>query len=562
MRTGEPVGFGVEGPVNRNGAFPRLDEEQLARLRMVGDIVRVSPGDILFEEGDDSYDFFAVESGAVTIVRGYGSENRVIAVHEDGGFVGELNLLSGGRAYLSAVVRDPGTVIQVPVRRFLRFLRNQVDLANLIFGAYMARRELLIEVGGGAKVIGSHYSRDTLRLREFLARNRMPYQWVDLEHDEEAEELLRTLAIEPADTPVVIVAGKTLRNPSNSALAAELGLGARGAPPPMCDLVIVGGGPAGLAAAVYGASEGLDTQAIDSVAFGGQASTSSRIENYLGFPAGISGGELAERAGLQALKFGARLVVPAEATSIAKDDGHYSIELDTGDAVNGRAVIVATGARYRKLDVPDLDRFEGNGVYYAATQSEAQMCEDDSVLIVGGGNSAGQAAMFLSQHAASCRLMIRGEALETSMSRYLIDELDQRPQVELITCCEVAELHGEDGLESVTIRDGNTGERSELAVKALFVFIGAAPHTEWMGGLVACDAKGFLLTGREVPVDDLAAYEGGDRPLFLETSQPGIFAVGDVHAGSVKRVASAVGEGSMAVSLVHQRLAARVAVPT
>jgi thioredoxin reductase (NADPH) len=562
MRTGEPLGFEALGPVNRGGAFPRLDEEQLARLRMVGDIVKVAPGDILFQEGDDSYDFFAIESGAVTIVRGYGSENRVIVVHEAGRFAGELNLLSGGRAYLTAIVRDPGTVIQVPIRRFLRFLRNQEDLANLIFGAYMARREILIEVGAGAKVIGSHYSRDTLRLREFLARNRMPYEWVNLEQDEESEELLRTLGIEPADTPVVIVAGKTLRNPSNSALGEELGLGARGAPPPMCDLVIVGGGPAGLAAAVYGASEGLDTQAIDAVAFGGQASTSSRIENYLGFPAGISGGELAERAGLQARKFGARLVVPAEAMTIAKEDGHYSIGLDTGDVVNGRAVIVATGARYRKLDVPDLERFEGNGVYYAATQSEAQMCENNPVLIVGGGNSAGQAAMFLSRRASTCRLMIRGEELAKSMSRYLIDELDQRPQVELITCCEVAELHGDDGLEGVTVVDRNTGERRELVVKALFVFIGAAPHTEWMGGLVACDAKGFLLTGREVPREDLAAYEEPDHPQFLETSQPGIFAVGDVHAGSVKRVASAVGEGSMAVSLVHQRLAARVALPT
>ncbi len=561
MRTGQPLGFEAVEPVNRQGAFPRLDDEQMARLRMVGDIVKVSPGDILFQEGDDSYDFFAVESGAVTIVRGYGTENRVIALHEAGRFLGELNLLSGGRAYLTAVVRDPGTVIHVPVRRFLRFIRNQEDLANLIFGSYMARREILIEVGAGAKLIGSHFSRDSLRLREFLARNRMPYEWVDLEQDVEAEALLRTLAIEPADTPVVIVAGKTLRNPSNSELAAELGLGARGAPPPMCDLVIVGGGPAGLAAAVYGASEGLDTQAIDAVAFGGQASTSSRIENYLGFPTGISGGELAERAGLQARKFGARLVVPAEAISIAKQDGHYSIDLDTGDVVNGRAVIVATGARYRKLDLPDLERFEGNGIYYAATQSEAQMCEDDPVLIVGGGNSAGQAAMFLSKHAASCRLMIRGEELEKSMSRYLIDELAGRPEVELITCCEVVELHGEDGLERVTIENRKTGERSELPVTALFVFIGASPHTEWMGKCVACDEKGFLLTGREVPTDALDAYHDGDRPLFLETSQPGIFAVGDVHAGSVKRVASAVGEGSMAVSLVHQRLAASVAVP-
>jgi thioredoxin reductase (NADPH) len=556
MRTGEPLGFGFEEPPNRQGAFPRLDDEQLAQFRMLGDIMRVEPGDILFKEGDESYDFFVVESGAVTIARGYGTENRVIAVHGPRRFLGELNLLTGGRAYLTAVVRDAGEVIRVPVSRFRRFLRNEENLANLIFGAYMARREILIEVGGGAKVIGSRYSGDSVRLREFLARNRLPFQWVDLEQDAEAEELLQMLGVEPAETPVVIVAGRTLRNPTNAELSGELGLGARGAPPAMCDLVIVGGGPAGLAAAVYGASEGLDTQAVEAIAFGGQASTSSRIENYLGFPAGISGNELAERAGLQARKFGARLVVPAEAVSIAHENSHYAIGLDTGDVVRGRTVIVATGARYRKLDVPDLRRFEGNGVYYAATIAEAQMCENGSVLIVGGGNSAGQAALFLSHHAARCRLMIRGDDLAKSMSRYLIDELAQRPQVELITCCEVVELHGEDGLEAVITADRNTGERHELPVKALFVFIGADPHTEWMGGLVACDDKGFLVTGRELEAVDLSAYPDGDRPLFLETSQPGIFAVGDVHSGSIKRCASAVGEGSMAVSLIHQRLAA------
>ena len=556
MRTGEPVGFGVEEPADRGGAFPRLDDEQLARFRMVGDIVRVEPGDILIQEGDDSYDFFVVESGAVAIVRGYGTENRVIAVHGPRRFLGELNLLTGGRPYLSAVVRDGGEVIRVPVSRFKRFLRNEEKLANLIFAAYMARREILIEVGGGAVLIGSRYSSDSVRLREFLARNRQPYQWIDLEQDAEAEELLRSLAIDPSETPVVIVAGRTLRNPTNAELAAELGLGARGAPPPMCDLVIVGGGPAGLAAAVYGASEGLDTQAVEAIAFGGQASTSSRIENYLGFPAGISGSELAERAGLQARKFGARLVVPAEAVSIAQENSHYAIGLDTGEVVHGRAVIVATGARYRKLDVPDLPRFEGNGVYYAATIAEARACENDPVLIVGGGNSAGQAAMFLSQHASSCRLMIRGDDLAKSMSRYLIDELEQRPQVELITCREVVELHGGEGLESVVTEDRRTGERTELPVKALFVFIGADPHTEWMGGIAACDGKGFLVTGRDLEAGELGAYPEGDRPLFLETSRPGIFAVGDVHSGSIKRCASAVGEGSMAVSLIHQRLAA------
>ena len=404
------------------------------------------------------------------------------------------------------------------------------------------------------KLVGSRYSSCTHRLREFLARNRMPFQWMDLEDDEEADALLTALGVDASETPVLISWEGVLRNPSNGEVARLLGFGSSGAPPPMCDLVIVGAGPAGLAAAVYGASEGLDTQVIDKIAFGGQASTSARIENYLGFPTGISGGELAERATLQARRFGARMVVPAQAVSLGQDDGHYTVELADGSAVHGRTVIVATGAQYRKLDLPELERYEATSIYYAATQTEAQMCAGDPVVIVGGGNSAGQAAMFLSRHAATCRLMIRGGDLGKSMSRYLIDELDQRPQVELMTYSEIVELKGQPSLEAVVVADKRTGERRELEAKALFVFIGADPHTDWLRGLVAMDEDCFLLTGRELQGDQLDAYPDR-RPLFLETSRPRIFAVGDVHSGSIKRVASAVGEGSMAVRLVHQRLA-------
>ncbi len=551
----EPLGLGVEEPENRNGAFPRLDEDQRTRLRALGQVREVLPGEVLFRDGDADYAFFVVESGAVTIVQGYGAENRVIAVHGPHRFLGELNLLTGARAYLTAVVRDAGEVVEVPVAALLGLVAEDEELANLILRAYLARRAILIEAEAGIKVIGSRYSPATRSLREFLQRNRMPYQWMDLESDAEAEVLLRALAVAPCETPVVLAGECVLRNPSNAELASALGLGARGAPPALCDLVVVGGGPAGLAAALYGASEGLDTQAIDALAFGGQASTSSRIENYLGFPTGISGSELAERASLQARKFGARLVVPAQAIGFAQDDGHYSIELADGTTVNGRTVIVATGAQYRKLEVPELERYEGMGVYYAATQAEAQMCGEDDVLIVGGGNSAGQAAMFLSRHAKSCRLLIRGGDLGKSMSRYLVDEIDGREQVEVATHCEVAELKGEGGLAAVVVRDTRTGALSELSANALFVFVGASPHTDWLRGEVAMDEDCFLLTGRDVQAEDLGAH-GEEGPYFLETSRPGVFAVGDVHSGSIKRVASAVGEGSMAVRLVHQRLAA------
>jgi thioredoxin reductase (NADPH) len=552
----EPLGIGLEEPPDRNGAFPRLNDDQRAGLLAVGELRKVAPGDVLFKDGDDSYDFFVVESGAVAIVRGLGDENHVIAVHGQHRFLGELNLLTGGRVYLSAVVRDAGEMIQVPIASLRRLVADDEELSNLILRAFMARRSILIEVGGGVRVIGSRYSLDARRLREFLARNRVPYHWVDLEEDVEAERSLRALGVEPADTPVVAGGQGVLRDPSNAEVAEMLALGARGAPPPLCDLVVVGGGPAGLSAALYGASEGLDTQAIDAVAFGGQASTSARIENYLGFPTGISGSELTARASLQAGRFGARLMVPAEATALSRENGHFSIELNTGEVVNGRTLIVATGARYRRLPVPRLDEFEGIGVYYAATQPEAQRCVGDPVLVVGGGNSAGQAAMFMSQHAASCRLMIRGADLGKSMSRYLVDEIGNNDRIELVTNHEVVELNGDQELEAVVVRDTRSGEHSELAVKALFVFIGASPHTEWLRGHVALDEHGFVLTGTDVSDERLTGFNG-ERPYFLETSQAGIFAVGDVHSGSIKRVASAVGEGSMAVRLVHQRLAAR-----
>jgi thioredoxin reductase (NADPH) len=547
----EPLGAGLEEPADRDGAFPRLTDGQLARVRAVATAREAASGEILFKEGDPSYDFFVVDSGFVAIVQNYEHAPAVIAVHGARRFLGELNLLTGSPPLLTAVVRDAGVVLQMPVRELRALLSGDNELANIVFRAFMSRRSILIEKGAGVRLYGSRFSADSQRLREFLRRNRIPYAFLDLEEDEEAERLLEALAVTPEQTPVVLAAGGVLRNPTNAQVAELLGLGARGAPPALCDLVIVGGGPAGLAAAVYGASEGLNTQLIDKVAFGGQAGTSSRIENYLGFPTGISGSELAERATMQARRLGARLVVPAEAVALAHADGHFAIALADGQEVNGRSIIVATGAAYKRLAVPRFAHFEMGGIYFAATQFEAMLCASDPVVIVGGGNSAGQAALFLAQHASQTRLVIRGPDLAHSMSRYLINEIEARPEIELLTGSQITALGGEQSLESVTVEDTASGELRELECRALFVFIGAEPHTDWLRGHVAMDEHGFLLTGRDVQAESIT----GERPLFLETSQIGIFAVGDVHAGSVKRVASAVGEGSMAVQLVHQRLA-------
>ena len=522
----------------------------------MGSLRGVEPGEVLFAAGDEDADFFVIESGGVVIVQGHGEENQVIAVYGPHQFVGELSLVTGQRLYLSAVVRDAGQVIQIPLERLREVVADDPALSDVILGAFIARRQLLIDVGTGIRLIGSRFSPDSRRLREFLARNRMPYQWIDLETDDEADALLSGLAVEPDQTPVVIASGgEVLRNPTSAELGRAIGLGSRGAPPALCDVVVVGAGPAGLSAALYAASEGLAIQGVEAVASGGQAGTSARIENYLGFPAGVSGSELTQRAGLQAQKFGARLTTPAAAVELESRPGYHAIQLSNGEVATGRTVVIATGAQYRRLEVARLEEFEGGGVYYAATQAEAQLCADDPVVIVGGGNSAGQAAMFMSRHASHCRLLIRGGDLGKSMSRYLVDQIERNDLVEVMRHSQIVELHGERELDGVTIADSRSGERRRVEARALFVFIGASPHTEWLDGQLATDDAGFLLTGRDLQGDATAEYDG-DLPLFLETSRPGIFAVGDVHSGSIKRVASAVGEGSMAVRLIHQRLGA------
>ncbi|WP_405143963.1 FAD-dependent oxidoreductase [Sphaerisporangium sp. NBC_01403] len=539
------------------GAYPRLGDEAIATLARYGERRPTRVGDVLFQEGEPCPTFYVVLSGKVAIVERYDDEEHVLGVHGHGRFLGELGLLTGQAGFLRAVVREAGEVLAVPVTDLRAMVGKEPALGDLILRAYLIRRTILIELGAGFRIIGSRYSPDARRLREFAARNRIPHKWIDLEEDTEADELLHHLGFTPEDTPVVILRGeRVLRNPSNAELARAIGLPVPLAREIVGDLVVVGAGPAGLAAAVYGASEGLATFVIDAVATGGQAATSSRIENYLGFPSGISGGELAERAVIQAERFGAKFSVPVEAVSLGQRDGFYVIGLDEGKVANAHAVVIATGARYRKLDVPGLEEFEGEGVYYAATLFEAQLCLRDPVIVVGGGNSAGQAAIFLAQHAGRVRLLVRSGDLGKDMSRYLVDEIERNRGVQVLLNTEVRELIGDRALQGVVAENNRTGERREIEARAVFVFIGADPHTQWLADEVALDDKGFVLTGPD------AVHAGGDgerwekpgRPFPLETSRMGVFAVGDVRSGSIKRVASAVGEGSMAIRLIHEHL--------
>jgi thioredoxin reductase (NADPH) len=539
---------------DHDGAFPRLSEAQLARLQAQGERRRTQVDQVLFREGDERYDFHVVLEGKVAIVDGYGRvDERLVAVHGARRFLGELGLLTGQAAFFTAVVREPGEVLVVAVERLRALLVQDSALGDLLLRAYFLRRELLIGLGAGFRIIGSRFSPDTRRLREFAARNRLPHRWIDLEDDSYAEALLREVGISPEETPVVVWHGEVLRNPSNDELARAVGLPSLVPERTTCDLLVVGAGPSGLAASVYGASEGLDTITIDAVATGGQAGTSSKIENYLGFPTGISGAELGERATIQARKFGARIIVPSEAVGIEAEGDGYVVRTGDGGEMRARTVLIASGARYRRISVPRLEEFEGDSVYYAATLMEAQICAGGAVVVVGGGNSAGQAALFLSRYATELRLVIRGGSLAVDMSRYLADRIERSP-VEVILDAEVRELEGAGALDGVIVESRLTGQRRRLPAQALFVFIGADPHTRWLGGCVALDRSGFVLTGPQA-ADALRDDGRAPRqPLLLETTSPGVLAVGDVRSGSIKRVASAVGEGSMAVRLVHDYL--------
>jgi thioredoxin reductase (NADPH) len=548
----------VETP-DTDGAYPRLSDDQIATLQVGGRRRAVRTGELLVREGHPCEQFFVILRGmaAITAEDDTGVP-RLIRVHGPRRFLGELADLEGQAAFYTATIAEDGEVLAVPAKRVRRLVEHDQVLSDLILRAYLMRRSLLIEEGSGLRIVGSCYSADTARLREFAARNRLPHRWLDLDRDRNAERLVRRFGLSTEQTPVVIWGDHVLRNPTNSELARLVGLPVADTAGQEFDVVIVGAGPAGLAAAVYGASDGLRTMALELTAVGGQAGTSSRIENYLGFPAGISGSDLAERAALQADKFGARIAVSAEATALQSEGGRHTIRLADDTCLDCRAVVLATGARYRMLSVPGVARFHGNGVYYAATHQEALLCGTGAVVVVGGGNSAGQATVFLASRGNPVHLLVRSDDLGKSMSRYLVDQIRQDPRVTVHLSTEIREAYGDDELEAVVAENNRTGQRYRINTRALFVFIGAVPNTAWLTGVIALDDHGFIATGGDALYPDNEGQQSSSRrrPLPLETSRPGVFAAGDVRSRSVKRVASAVGEGSMTIRQINDYLMA------
>jgi len=536
---------------------PTFSPSVRAELADFGEERQLRAGELIYGPGDEDWYFSVVLEGSLEVVRLDDGHTDTVARYEPGQFIGELWMVTGQRPFLTARASSDSRALMIPPPEFRRLLATKTSVADTIFGAFIARREVLRTSPAALtiRIVGSQYSSEALALRTFAARNRLPYTWVDLEESDDVEQLLASMGVGVADTPVVITPTAVLRNPSPGQFADLLGLTYRPVPGHLFDLVVVGTGPAGLAASVYGASEGLDTVALDASGPGGQAGSSSRIENYAGFPNGVSGGDLTARTAIQAQRLGARLVSPCQATSLRMEDGFHVVTLTDDSEIPCRSVIVATGARYRRLEVPDLERFEGRGVYYAATDLEVRTCAGSEVLVVGGGNSAGQAAIYLSQEGATVSVIIRGPDLVSSMSRYLIDRIDADPAIEVLADTEVRSLVGDDHLAGVGLEHTSTGQWREVGCTALFCFIGAVPATDWLAGSIDLDPKGFIPTDRSLgpPVDGVDLFAGRD-PLPFETSAPGVFAVGDVRLGSMKRVAAAVGEGSSAVRAVHEYL--------
>jgi thioredoxin reductase (NADPH) len=549
-----------------SGAYPRLSPPQIDLLRRAGTSRPTTAGEVLVPEGSPTADFFVVLEGKVVVAEGLPVADagqhveltpgtRILEVHGPGRFLGELGLVEGQPAFVSTVVAEAGSVLQISGDDLRRAVLTDPVVGETILRAYLQRRILLIGTGAGMRIVGSRFSRDTVRLLEFAAANRLPHRLVDLEEDEQAQAILDRLGIGQNELPAVIIrTQQILRNPSNAELAAAVGLRTVKEHSVSCDLMVIGAGPAGLAASVYGSSDGLSVVLKEAFAVGGQASTSPRIENYLGFPAGISGGELAERAVLQARKFGVQFNVACQARSVKWVDGEFHAEFDEASAATSRAVLLATGVRYRRLPVPRLEEFEGICVFYAATIHEARICGTQPVVVVGGGNSAGQASLFLAEMGAQVRLVVRGADLNADMSRYLAEQIEQHPGIEVLLQANIVGLDGDGPLERVVVQIGTDGEERTLDARYVFIFIGAVPHTEWLQRTVALDDRGFILTGADLKELTPDWEHLGRRRLPLETSIPGMFAAGDVRHGSVKRVTAATGEGAMTVAMVHEHL--------
>jgi thioredoxin reductase (NADPH) len=537
--------------------FPRLTPAQILRTAAHGQRRAMKPGEVLIEQGDSAAPFFVVVSGEVEILRPAGAAETLITVHGPGQFTGEVNMLSGRRSLFRMRATKPGELIELDHQRTLDLMQTDAELGEVLMRAFILRRVELVAAGvGDVVLVGSTHSAGTLRIKEFLMRNGHPYSYIDLERDPDVQNLLDGFHIAASEIPVVICRSQlVLRNPTIQQVADCLGFNQTIDQTQVRDLVVIGAGPSGLAAAVYGASEGLDVLLLETCSPGGQAGSSSRIENYLGFPTGISGQELAARAYLQAQKFGAQMLI-ARSTRLACDRQPYVVEAENGARIPARTVVIATGAEYRKPPLENMSRFEGAGVYYGATFIEAQLCGGEEVIVVGGGNSAGQAAVFLAETTSRVHMLIRSGGLAESMSRYLIRRIAETPAIVLRPFTEIVALEGGDHLESVCWRNNQTGQTEEHKISHVFIMTGAAPNTRWLDGCVALDPKGFIKTGPDLSPEDLnAAHWSPARPPYLlETSLPGVFAVGDVRGGSIKRVASAVGEGSIAISFVHQAL--------
>jgi thioredoxin reductase (NADPH) len=544
----------------REQTFPTLTPAQIARLIPHGKRIAVRKGQILAEPGDRHRDLFVVLSGSIEIVRlTMQGEEQLLVVTEPGGFTGEMSTLRGVGSLVRARVREDGEVLAIPDDQLRTVVQTDARLSELFMRAFILRRVALVATHQGDVVlIGSRHSAGTLRVQQFLSRNAFPFVNLDVDTDSSVQALLDRFHVTTEDIPIVICRGETMaKNPSNEELAECLGMNPQIDCKTIRVIIVIGAGPAGLAAAVYAASEGLNVLVLETNAPGGQAGSSSRIENYLGFPTGISGQALAGRALVQAQKFGAEVAIANSAIRLRCEPKPFEIELSGDHLVRGRAIIVASGVEYRKLALSNIDSYLGVGVYYAATYIEAQLCKDEDIVIVGGGNSAGQAAVFLASNCKHVHLLVRSNGLADSMSRYLVRRIDDTPNITLRTCTEITALQGDSRLEQVTWHCTLDNRTETSPIRHVFLMTGAVPNTRWLQGCLGLDEKGFVRTGTELHAEEIAAdkWPLARQPYMFETTVPRIFAVGDVRCGSVKRVAAAVGEGSACVQLVHRVLA-------